>query len=221
MAIELFGFTIGRKQKEQEQQDRVSFALPQSEDGAIDIAGTPGGAYATYLDMEGSAKNEADLILRYRSMALFPEAELAIDDIVNDAVVSDREMAPVSINLQKVNISPDIKEKISENFREIIGLLRFNENAFDTFRRWYVDGRLYYHIVIDEQNPKRGILELRPIDALKIRKVRQIVPSKDPSAQNTQPVIEEYFAFNESGIDGKKGGQIMRISTDSIAYCHS
>ena len=136
MAIELFGFTIGRKQKEQEQQDRVSFALPQSEDGAIDIAGTPGGAYATYLDMEGSAKNEADLILRYRSMALFPEAELAIDDIVNDAVVSDREMAPVSINLQKVNISPDIKEKISENFREIIGLLRFNENAFDTFRRW-------------------------------------------------------------------------------------
>ena len=221
MAIELFGFTIGRKQKEQEQQDRVSFALPQSEDGAIDIAGTPGGAYATYLDMEGSAKNEADLILRYRSMALFPEAELAIDDIVNEAVVSDREMAPVSINLQKVNISPDIKEKISENFREIIGLLRFNENAFDTFRRWYVDGRLYYHIVIDEQNPKRGILELRPIDALKIRKVRQIVPSKDPSAQNTQPVIEEYFAFNESGIDGKKGGQIMRISTDSIAYCHS
>ena len=91
MAVELFGFTIGRTQKEKEQQDRVSFTLPQSEDGAIDVAGTPGGAYATYLDMEGSAKNEAELILRYRSMALFPEAEIAIDDIVNDAVVSDRE----------------------------------------------------------------------------------------------------------------------------------
>ena len=108
MAVELFGFTIGRTQKEKEQQDRVSFTLPESEDGAIDVAGTPGGAYATYLDMEGSAKNEAELILRYRSMSLFPEAEIAIDDIVNDAVVSDREMPPVSLNLANVSISPDL-----------------------------------------------------------------------------------------------------------------
>ena len=172
MAVELFGFTIGRTQKEKEQQNRVSFTLPQSEDGAIDVAGTPGGAYATYLDMEGSAKNEADLILRYRSMALYPEAEIAIDDIVNDAVVSDREQPPVSLNLSNVNISPDIKTKISENFQEILGLLKFNDTAFDTFRKWYVDGRLYYHIIIDQENPKKGILELRPIDSLKIRKVR-------------------------------------------------
>ena len=175
MAVELFGFTIGRTQKEKEQQDRVSFTLPQSEDGAIDVAGTPGGAYATYLDMEGSAKNEADLILRYRSMALFPEAEIAIDDIVNDAVVADREQAPVSLNLSNVNISPDIKTKISENFQDILGLLKFNDTAFDTFRKWYVDGRLYYHIIIDPQNPKKGILELRPIDALKIKKYTKII----------------------------------------------
>jgi len=181
MAVELFGFTIGRTQKEKEQQDRVSFTLPQSEDGAIDVAGTPGGAYATYLDMEGSAKNEAELILRYRSMSLFPEAEIAIDDIVNDAVVSDREQPPVSLNLTNVNISPDIKTKIGENFGEILGLLKFNDTAFDIFRKWYVDGRLYYHIIIDQENPKKGILELRPIDALKIRKVRQILPPKDPS----------------------------------------
>ena len=148
MAVELFGFTIGRTQKEKEQQDRLSFTLPESEDGAIDVAGTPGGAYATYLDMEGSAKNEAELILRYRTMSLFPEAEIAIDDIVNDAVVSDREQAPVSLNLSNVNISPDIKTKIGENFREIVSLLKFNETGFDTFRKWYVDGRLYYHIII-------------------------------------------------------------------------
>ena len=168
MAVELFGFTIGRTQKEKEQQDRVSFTLPQSEDGAIDVAGTPGGAYATYLDMEGSAKNEAELILRYRSMALFPEAEIAIDDIVNDAVVSDREQPPVSLNLTNVNISPDIKTKIGENFQEILGLLKFNDTAFDIFRKWYVDGRLYYHIIIDASNHKKGILEIRLLDALKI-----------------------------------------------------
>ncbi len=221
MAVELFGFTIGRTQKEKEQQNRVSFTLPQSEDGAIDVAGTPGGAYATYLDMEGSAKNEADLILRYRSMALFPEAEIAIDDIVNDAVVADREQPPVSLNLTNVNISPDIKTKIGENFGEILGLLKFNDTAFDTFRKWYVDGRLYYHIIIDQDNPKKGILELRPIDALKIRKVRQVLPAKDQSEPSLMPRVEEYFAFNEHGMDGKQGGQVMRIAADSIAYCHS
>ena len=113
MAIELFGFTIGRAQKEKEAAEKVSFTLPQYDDGALDVAGTPGGAFATYLDMEGAAKNEIDLIHRYRQMSLFPEAELAIDDIVNEAVVCDREESPVSINLENVNLSPDIKEKIS------------------------------------------------------------------------------------------------------------
>jgi len=221
MAVELFGFTIGRTQKEKEQQDHVSFTLPESEDGAIDVAGTPGGAYATYLDMEGSAKNEAELILRYRSMSLFPEAEIAIDDIVNDAVVADREQPPVSLNLSNVNISPDIKTKIGENFKEILGLLKFNDTGFDIFRKWYVDGRLYYHIIIDIDNPKKGILELRPIDALKIRKVRQILPPKDPSEPTLMPRVEDYFAFNEAGMDGKQGGQVMRVASDSVAYCHS
>ena len=112
MAIELFGFTIGRTQKQKEQQEKVSFTLPVQDDGSLDIAGTPGAAYATYLDMEGAAKNEVDLISRYRQMALYPEAELAIDDIVNEAVVADREEAPVGINLEQINLSPDIKQKI-------------------------------------------------------------------------------------------------------------
>ena len=223
MAVNLFGFTIGRTQKEQEQQERVSFTIPQAEDGSIDVAGTPGGAYATYLDMEGSAKNEADLIVRYRGMSLYPEAELAVDDIVNEAVVSDREQPPVSLNLSDVNISPDIKTKISENFQDILSLLQFNEKGFDIFRKWYIDGRIYYHIIIDNENPKKGILELRPIDSLKIRKVRQVLPPREQNqnANNLMPKIEEYFAFNEGGMDGKQGGQIIRIATDSIAYCHS
>ena len=221
MAVELFGFTIGRTQKEKEAREKVSFTLPQYDDGALDVSGTPGGAFATYLDMEGAAKNEMDLIQRYRQMALFPEAELAVDDIVNEAIVCDREESPVSINLENVNLSPDIKEKIQENFVEVIDLLRMRDGGYDTFKKWYVDGRLYYHIIIDPNNTKRGILELRPIDALKIKKVRQILPPKNPSDLQATPRIEEYFSFNDGGMDGKKGGQIVRIAPDSIAYAHS
>ena len=221
MAVELFGFTIGRTQKEKEAREKVSFTLPQYDDGAIDVSGTPGGAFATYLDMEGAAKNEMDLIQRYRQMALYPECELAVDDIVNEAVVCDREEAPVSINLENVNLSPDIKEKISENFYEVMDLLRMRDGGYDTFKKWYVDGRLYYHIIIDPNNTKRGILELRPIDSLKIKKVRQVLPPKDPSNLQAPPRVEEYFSFNDGGMDGKKGGNIIRIAPDSIAYAHS
>ena len=221
MAIELFGFTIGRAQKEKEAQEKVSFTLPEYADGALDVAGTPGGAFATYLDMEGAAKNEIDLIHRYRQMSLFPECELAVDDIVNEAVVCDREESPVSINLENINLSPDIKQKIVEEFKEIASLLRLRDTGYDTFKKWYVDGRLYYHIIIDPENPKKGILELRPIDALKIKKIRQILPPKDPADLQAAPRVEEYYAFNEGGMDGQKGGQVVRIAPDSIAFCHS
>ena len=222
MAIELFGFTIGRTQKENEAKEKLSFALPQYDDGAIDVAGTPGGAYGTYLDMEGAAKNETDLIARYRQMSLFPECELAVDDIVNEAVVADREESAVSINLENINLSLDIKQKIVDNFHEVVDLLQFNQTGYDTFKKWYVDGRLYYHIIIDPANPKRGILELRPIDSLKIKKVRQVIPPKSYEMdKDPNPKIEEYFAFNEGGISGDKGGNIIRIAPDSIAYCHS
>jgi len=221
MAVELFGFTIGRTQKEKEARDKASFALPQYDDGALDVSGTPGGAYGTYLDMEGAAKNEMDLIQRYRQMSLYPECELAVDDIVNEAIVCDREEAPIAINLENVNLSPDIKEKIQENFHEVSDLLRMRDGGYDIFKKWYVDGRLYYHIIIDPNNTKRGILELRPIDALKIKKVRQILPPKDPSDLQAPPRVEEYFSFNDGGMDGKKGGQIVRVAPDSIAYAHS
>ena len=221
MAVELFGFTIGRTQKEKEAREKASFALPEYDDGALDVSGTPGGAYATYLDMEGAAKNEMDLIQRYRQMSLYPECELAVDDIINEAIVCDREEAPISINLENVNLSPDIKEKIQENFHEVSDLLRMRDGGYDTFKKWYVDGRLYYHIIIDPNNTKRGILELRPIDSLKIKKVRQILPPKDPSDLQAPPRVEEYFSFNDGGMDGKKGGQIVRVAPDSIAYAHS
>ena len=223
MAIELFGFTIGRTQKEKENAEKVSFALPTSEDGSLDVAGAAGAAYGTYLDMDGSAKSDAELIHKYRQMALFPEAELAIDDIVNEAVVADREQNPVNINLSNVNLSPDIKSRIIENFHEVIHLLNFNEIGYDTFKKWYVDGRLYYHIIIDQSNPKRGILELRPIDALKIKKVRHIIPPNQGvhADEVVMPKVEEYYVFNESGLGNTGGNANLQIAPDSIAYCHS
>ena len=223
MAIELFGFTIGRTQKEKENAEKISFALPTSEDGSLDVAGAAGAAYGTYLDMDGSAKSDAELIHKYRQMALFPEAELAIDDIVNEAVVADREQNPVNINLSNVNLSPDIKSRIIENFHEVIHLLNFNEIGYDTFKKWYVDGRLYYHIIIDQSNPKRGILELRPIDALKIKKVRHIIPPNQGvhADEVVMPKVEEYYVFNESGLGNTGGNANLQIAPDSIAYCHS
>ena len=221
MPVELFGFTIGRTQKQKEEQERVSFTLPQKDDGALDVSGIPGGAFGTYLDMEGAAKNEADLILKYRQMALYPEAELAVDDIVNEAVVADREEDPITINLENLNFSPDIKQKIVENFEEVLKLLKFRDSGYDIFKKWYVDGRLYYHIIIDPKTPKKGILELRPIDSLKIKKIRQVMPPKNINDPVIMPTVEEYYAFNDAGVDGKQGGQVVRIAPDSIAYGHS
>ena len=171
MAIELFGFSIGRVDKDE--KNKKSFALPEPEDGALEV-GPTGGAYGTYVDMEGIAKNELELIRKYREMATYPEADQAIDDVVNEAVVANREESPVSISLEKSNLSAVIKESIKTEFAELIRLLDFRKVGYEMFRKWYVDGRLYFHIIIDIKNPKRGILELRPIDPLKIRKLEKL-----------------------------------------------
>ena len=218
MAIELFGFSIGRVDKDE--KNKKSFALPEPEDGALEVGAT-GGAYGTYVDLEGVAKNEIELIKKYRDMSQYPEADQAIDDIINEAVVTNRENQPVTISLEKSQLSENIKHNIKVEFHEIMRLLDFRKIGYEIFRKWYVDGRLYYHIIIDPNNTKRGILELRPIDALKIKKVRQILPPKDPSDLQAPPRVEEYFSFNDGGMDGKKGGQIVRVAPDSIAYAHS
>ena len=167
MAVELFGFSIGRVDKDQ--KNKKSFALPEPEDGALEV-GPTGNAYGTYVDLEGYAKNELELIRKYREMATYPECDQAIDDVVNEAIVTNREESPVSISLEKSNLSDDIREKIKYEFAELVRLLDFRKIGYEMFRKWYVDGRLYFHIIIDTKNPKRGILELRPIDSLKIKK---------------------------------------------------
>ena len=219
MAIELFGFTIGKKDEETK-PNVVSFAPPPNDDGTLAVA--EGGVYGTTVDVNNTAKNEAQLITRYREMAAQPECERAVDDIVNEAIVGTEYDAPVSIVLDNVEEMDDqIKDRIREEFEGILGMLNFHNRAYDIFRNWYVDGRLYYHIMIDTKQPRAGIQELRFIDPRKIKKVR--VEKRDNQNQVSKEVFNkkynEYFVYSAKGITA--GNQGVKVAPDSIAYCHS
>jgi len=219
MAVELFGFSIGRVDKDEKRKQ--SFALPEPEDGALEV-GPSGAAYGTYVDLEGVTKNEQELIKKYREMATYPECDQAIDDVVNEAIVTNREESPISVSLEKSNLSDDIRESIKNEFTELVRLLDFRKVGYEMFRKWYVDGRLYFHIIIDNKNPKRGILELRPIDPLKIKKVRQPKVIQGPEGQQLDTSgFQEYYMFNEKGITQSAGGQTVQIADDSVSYVHS
>ena len=165
---QLFGFQITRSSKEKGEQP--TFVLPDPEDGAT----TSAGFYSEFLDIEGAAKNEADLIRRYRSTAEHPECDLAIEDIVNESVNTEELKSPVSVNTDNLPYSSKIKQRVKEEFGQVLHLLDFNNKAHDLFRRWYIDGRLHFHKVIDENDPQKGIQELRYIDALKIKRIRKV-----------------------------------------------
>jgi len=224
MAVKLFGFTIGREAQENEAKIQ-SFAPPENLDGALQVSPLAG-AYGTYLDFEGAAKSEAEIITRYREMVMYPECEYAVDDIVNEAIVTSEEKPPVSIVLDKLTQSASIKTKIQDEFDVVLEQLDFQQQCYEIFRRWYVDGRLYYHIIIDVDQPQKGIQELRYIDPRKIRKVKQTRKSKT-SLQQGQPVPLigpglEFFIYNEGGLAKKSGqqSQDIKIAKDSICYVH-
>ena len=211
MALELFGFRIGRKEEEQKLKDEnlKSFVPPSLDDGAVEIAA--GGAYGTYVDLEGSAKSEAELVTRYREMSLQPECDSAIDDVVNEAIVYNEKEPAISIVLDDLKAGASIKKRIHEEFDNILRMLNFTTNSYDTFRKWYIDGRLYYHLVIDESNPRAGIQELRYIDPRKIRKVKSPIKKKD---EKTNTILTkgylEYYIFHPRGIN--RSNQGLKIS---------
>lgn len=220
MALKLFGFKIGRDDPKADQLK--SFVPPSEEEQAVSVVG--GGIYGTYVDLEGQIRNDADLIKKYREMALQSECDSAIDDIVNEAVVFEEGTYPVSIVLDNLKQPESIKKKIRDEFEHIMKLLDFNNQGYDIFRRWYIDGRLYYHMLIDEKNARAGIKEVRYIDPRKIRKVREIPktqPGLNPTGQQTQylkPI--EYFVFSDKGFV-RDTNQGLKISVDSICYVHS
>jgi len=217
---ELFGFTIARKKTESEQENLPSIVSPTIEDGSIEIA--PGGAYGTYVDLEGKAKNEGDLVTKYREMSIQPECDYAIQDIVNEAIVVDENSGPCEIILDKLEVSASVKKKIRESFYEIYNMLDFQNTAYDIFRKWYIDGRLYYHIVIDETNPRAGIKDLRYIDPRKIRKIKEPIKEKDKRTGVTvYKGSNEYYLYNAQGITTANQAQGVKIAKDSICYVHS
>ena len=201
MAIKLFGFTLGRNDVVQTQNpEQPSFALPTEtmDDGAVTI--TQNAHYGTYVDLEGSVRNEIELVSRYREMANHPELEMAIDDIVNEAITHDESGRTLDIVLDKLKQPDTIKKKIAEEFENILRLLNFSNLADDLFKRWYIDGRIYYHIVVDETKPKEGIQELRYIDPRKIRKVREIKKGQDPkTGALIIKSLAEYYVYNDRG----------------------
>ena len=215
--ISMFGFEITRKKDKK--PDRPSFVTKTDEDGAGVIQA--GGHFGAYLDVDGDkAKSDVDMMLKYRDIASQPECDAAIEDIVNEAIVGDHDEAPVNIKLDEVDISDKIKEMIRFEFDNILGMLNFGQYAHDIFRRWYVDGRLPYHIVVDNENLKAGIKELRYVDPTKLRKVKEVEEEVDQkTGAKIIKKVEEYFMYQDNQMG--KYNQGLKIKPDAIAYCTS
>lgn len=225
--MNLFGFEIKRADDDQQQSTNTPSFVPEiTDDGAVVVAA--GGAYGTYVDLEGTVKSEAELVNRYRDMAMHPEVDSAIDDIVNEAIVNDPDTDIIKMNLDKTGLSDNVKKIIQKEFVNVQELLGFGSQCYDIFRRWYVDGRLYYHVVIDVKNPELGIQELRYVDPRRLRKVKEVRKKKDP--KTNAPLTElkaEYFIYSEKNFNDKITASSatpasgLRIAKDSIVHVTS
>ena len=227
MAVKLFGFTLGKRDIVQvEKPEQASFALPTEtiDDGAVTI--TQNAHYGTYVDLEGSVRNEMELITRYREMANHPECDMAIDEIVNEAITHDTDGKVMDINLDNLKQPEAIKKKIIEEFNNIQKMLNFSNLSDDLFKRWYIDGRIYYHVVVNDKDPKKGIQELRYIDPRKIRKVREISKDRDPKT-GAQVIrsMAEYYVYNDRGTTTQtftsSTNQGLRIAPEAVINVNS
>jgi hypothetical protein len=214
--MKLFGIEIKRSSEQLQQSPNIQAIAPESfDDGAVVVASA--GVYGTYVDLEGSARSEADLVNKYREMAQHPEVDMAIDDIVNEVIVSEPEVKTVQINLDDINITPNLKKLITAEFENIKDMLGFEQQSYDLFRRWYVDGRLYYQIVIDTDNIQQGIQEIRYLDPRKIRKIREVRKGKDPSTSVIlTKTAAEYYIYNDKGFNNQKSGVASALDTQNV-----
>ena len=213
---ELFGFEIKRKTA---QKELPSFVPKTDEDGSGVIQA--GGHFGAYIDMDGDkVKNEVDLILKYRDIAAQPECDAAIEDIVNESIVGDHDEAPIDIVMDELDISDKMKETVKFEFDHVLKLLNFNQYAHDIYRKWYIYGRLPYHIIIEKGSPKKGIKELRYIDPTKLRKVKEVEEKQDPkTGAKLIEKVDEFFLFQDKTMNGAEQG--LKIYPDAIAYCTS
>ena len=218
---ELFGFSITKATKKAD--PKQSFTTTQADDGTQTVAA--GGYFGQYLDMEGTAKSEADLIRRYREVALHPECDMAIEDIINEAIVANELRDAVRVNVIDLPYGKEVRRKIEDEFKNVLKLLNFNTRGHDIFRRWYVDGRMFYHKIIDRDSPIKGITELKYIDPRKIKKIREVRKKRPdgpvPYGLSVVDEFVEYFVYNEKGVSGQTSGAGIKIATDTIAFCPS
>ena len=223
MALTLFGFEIGRANKQTSQDQDIknkTFSIPENTDGAVTIQS--GSYYGTYVDLDGVVRNEIELITRYREMSMQPELETAIDDIINESIVNDDSAKGVELNLDDLKQPDTIKKRINEEFEFILKLLDFGNMGHDIFRRWYIDGRLFYHVVINDKSPSKGIEELRYIDPRRIRKIREIQKTKD--SRTGMEIIKrqsEYYLYNERGVIGAHSNLGAKIAVDAVVNVNS
>lgn len=210
--MKLFGLEISRQK---EQAPPVSVVAPSFDDGATVMTSSAAGYYAQVLELEGRIKNENDLIRRYREVAQYADCDSAIEDIVNEAIVTEEDSPSVEINLDDLKTSSGIKNKIREEFKSVMRLLDFANKGHDIFRGWYIDGRIYYHILVDENNIKNGIVELRPIDPRKVRKIKNVKKEKNEKGVEVVKSIEEYFLYNDKGIS-ETTLQGVKLPVDSV-----
>lgn len=214
--MQIFGFEIKRKPAPQQ----VTVVPPSADDGATIVSTGATAYYAQVMSLETTIKNENDLIRRYREVALYPDTDSAIDDICNEAIVADSDESPVKIVLDDLKVSAGIKTKLTDEFQNILNVLKFDHKSHDIFRNWYVDGRLYYQILVDENNPKNGIAELRQVDPRKIRKIKNVNKEKNENGVEIIKSIEEYYLYNDRGIT-EATTQGIKLPLDSIIYVPS
>ncbi|CAB4127032.1 Intein N-terminal splicing region [uncultured Caudovirales phage] len=218
--MQLFGIDLTR-QKKKEKENPLSVVPPSSEDGSTIIT-TAGGAanyYGLVLDMDSIVKNENDLIRRYREVAQYSDCDSAITDIVNEAIVTEDDKS-IELNLDNLKVSDGIKKKITDEFEQVLRLFDFEEFGPDIFRQWYIDGRVYYQVLIDPANIKNGITELRKIDPRKIRKIKNVKKQRNEKGIDVVTSIDEFYIYNDKGIS-EQTSQGVKLSLDSVIYCPS
>lgn len=214
----LFGLEIKKK----ESKEYPSIVPKDIDDGALLIA--PSGIYGQYIDIEGKVNSDHELISRYRELALQPEIDFAVNDIVNESIIINDINPPITLNLDEIKYSPKIKKSIEDEFQNILSLLNFNNKGHNIFRQWYIDGRLYYHVIVEEGKEKEGIKELRNIDPRRIRKVKEVKKEKDNNGFEIVKGANEYFIFNKNGFIKSQAADTstgIKISPDAIIYTTS
>ena len=214
--MQIFGLEINRKK----QPTQESVVAPLNDDGATIVTSAAAGYYAQVMELEARIKNENDLIRRYREVAQYADCDTAIDDIVNESIITEEDKVPVIINLDDVKLSVGIKHKINDEFNKILKLLDFQTKGHDIYRSWYTDGRIYFHLLVDETNPKNGIIELRAIDPRKIRKIKNVKKEKNAKGIEVVKDIEEYYLYNDKGIT-EATIQGIKLPLDAVVYTPS